>query len=180
MPYCVFRVIFSPAIAVQEFLQEVARVVSGAMTLTVDKQFSSHIEAVSQARQCVNELAESLSKSELQNLSLLVSELVTNSVLHAGLLPKDLIGLKIYLSVELIRTEVRNPGSGFELPTEGLLGGGPLDNIPYVGQTSGWGLQLVAKIADRWGMDAEATDGLTLVWFELDRASGTSVNGDHQ
>lgn len=149
------------------------------MTLTVDEQFSSRIEAVSQARQCVEGLADSLSKSELQNVSLLVSELVTNSVLHAGLLPRDLIGLKIYLSIELIRTEVRNPGSGFELPTEGLLGDGPLDNIPDVGQTSGWGLQLVAKIADRWGMDAEATDELTLVWFELDRAYDASANGNH-
>lgn len=152
------------------------------MTPTVDRQFSPDTEAVSQARRCVTDLGDSLSKSELQNVSLLVSELVTNSVLHAGLLPKDPIGLRIYLSIELIRTEVRNPGSGFELPG-GLLGGGALDNLPDVGQTSGWGLQLVAKLADRWGMEREArvdSEQLTLVWFEIDRESETSGNGNHQ
>ncbi len=149
------------------------------MIPTVDEQFSPQTEAVSQARQCVTGLADSLSKSELQDISLLVSELITNSVLHAGLLPKDLIDLKIYLSVELIRTEVRNPGSGFELPG-GLLGGALLGNVPDVDQTSGWGLPLVAKIADRWGMDREASEELTLVWFELDRESEVSGNGNHQ
>lgn len=151
------------------------------MIPTVDRQFSPRTEAVSQARQCVSDLEDSLSKNELQNISLLVSELVTNSVLHAGLLPKDLIGLKIYLRVELIRAEVRNPGSGFELSGEGLLGGGPLDNVPVVGQTSGWGLQLVARIADRWGMERETSvdsEELTLVWFELDRDSEASGNGN--
>lgn len=152
------------------------------MTPTVDRQFSPDTEAVSQARQSVSDLGDSLSKSELQNVSLLVSELVTNSVLHAGLLPKDLICLRIYLSVELIRAEVRNLGSGFELPG-GLLGGGPLDNLPDVGQTSGWGLQLVAKLADRWGMEREASvdsKELTLVWFELDREYEVSGNGIYQ
>lgn len=155
---------------------------SVAMLPTVDKQFSPRTEAVSQARQCVSDLGDSLSKSELQNISLLVSELVTNSVLHAGLLPKDLIGLRVYLSMELIRTEVRNPGSGFEL-SGGLLGGGPLDNVPVVGQTSGWGLQLVARLADRWGMEREAcvdSEELTLVWFELDRKPESSGNGAHR
>lgn len=150
------------------------------MIPTVDKQFSSQTEAVSQARQCVADLGDSLSKSELQDISLLVSELVTNSVLHAGLLQKDLIDLKIYLSVKLIRTEVRNPGSGFELPVGGLLGGGLLDNVSDVGQTSGWGLQLVARIADRWGMEREASEELTLVWFELDRELEALGNGNHQ
>lgn len=149
----------------------------------VDKQFSPHAEAVSQARQYVTGLADSLSKGERQQMSLLVSELVTNSVLHAGLLPTDFIGLKIYLSVELIRTEVRNPGSGFELPLGGLLGGGLLDNLSNIEQTSGWGLQLVAKIADRWGMEREdpvEPGELTLVWYELDREPEANGKGGHQ
>lgn len=108
----------------------------------------------------------------------MISELVTNSVQHGGLLSEDLIGLKIHLSVALIRSEVRNAGSGFELGEGSLIGGGLLENITRIDQISGWGLQLVAGLADRWGVYSEpswaderkaAGKGMTVVWVELDR-----------
>lgn len=142
------------------------------MMPVVDKHLSSNTESIQQARQSVTDLGDQLSARERQDLNLLISELVTNSVLHAGLLDEDLIGLKIYLSVELIHTEVRNPGSGFELPLGSVLGGGLLDNLPDINQTSGWGLQLVAQLADRWGIDSEDVERMTLVWFDMDRDPG--------
>ena len=36
---------------------------------------------------------------------------------------------------------------------------------------SGWGLYLVAELADRWGVDS---DDRTLVWFELDRRAAAA------
>lgn len=144
------------------------------MNPVVDTQLPSNTGTARQARQCVADLGNSLSKNEAQDISLLVSELVTNSVLHAGLSSEDLIGLKIYLSMTLVRTEVRNSGSGFELGEGSLIGGGPLDNVPQLTQTSGWGLQLVARIADRWGVEPEAAEQMTLVWFEFDRDSNGS------
>lgn len=154
------------------------------MLPTVDKQLSPDAASVQQARQSVTDLGELLSKKEAQDLSLLVSELVTNSILYGGLLSEDLIGLKIYFSMTLIRTEVRNAGSGFELDVGGLIGGGPSENAPRLTQTSGWGLQLVARLADRWGAEseepdkAEASEQMTLVWFEIDRASNDSECDD--
>ena len=149
------------------------------MMPVVDTQFPADTQSVRKSRQSVTDLGGSLSKKESQDLSLLISELVTNSVLHGGLLPENLIGLKIYLSMTLLRTEVRNAGSGFELSVGGLIGGGSLENVPQNTQTSGWGLQLVARLADRWGAESEKTEAsgqMTLVWFEIDRASNASSN----
>jgi len=82
--------------------------------------------------------------------SLLVSELVTNSVLHGA-------GEAVRVRLETddlggLRCEVLDDGAGF-LPTP-----------PAVRRDAGgWGLQLVDRLADRWGV----ADGSTHVWFEL-------------
>ena len=42
---------------------------------------------------------------------------------------------------------------------------------PDPARPSGWGLYLVAELADRWGVDS---DERTLVWFELDRRAAAA------
>ena len=42
---------------------------------------------------------------------------------------------------------------------------------PDPARPSGWGLYLVAELADRWGVDS---DDETLVWFELDRRAAAA------
>ena len=54
-----------------------------------------------------------------------------------------------------LRVEVHDPGSGFELEQA------PTDPL----RASGWGLVLVAELADRWGVDQSPR---TRVWFEMD------------
>jgi anti-sigma regulatory factor (Ser/Thr protein kinase) len=89
---------------------------------------------------------------------LLVSELVTNAVRHANLAAGDVI-LLVFESVDhAFRVEVHDPGGGFV----------PTAPAPDPARPSGWGLYLVAELADRWGVDS---DDRTLVWFELDRAA---------
>lgn len=172
------------------------------MMPVIDEQIRCDTQAAQYARRLIDGVGDSLSEKEFQNLSLMISELVTNSVQHGGLLSEDLIGLRIYLSVALIRSEVRNAGSGFELGEGSLIGGGLLENVPRIDQISGWGLQLVAGLADRWGVYSEPsrvgegeevqkgmTKGMTVVWVELDRdieegtAQGQSsddpVDGNH-
>ena len=61
-------------------------------------------------------------------------------------------------SGDMVVVEVVDPGCGFV----------PAVGEPRSGQTSGWGLFLVDKIANRWGVHA---DGVTHVWFEVDRRS---------
>ena len=89
-----------------------------------------------------------------REVRLLVSELVTNAVRHANLTDGDVIGLVVELADDALRVEVHDPGGGFV----------PSAPSPDPARPSGWGLYLVAELADRWGVDS---DERTLVWFEL-------------
>jgi anti-sigma regulatory factor (Ser/Thr protein kinase) len=112
-------------------------------------------DSVPTARHRLDSLAERLDERQLEELRLLVSEVVSNSVRHGdGAGPID---LRITIGGSSVRVEVEDPGPGFRP--------GP-DTRPVDG-TQGWGLLLVERMADRWGVVASGT---TLVWFELDRS----------
>jgi len=93
-------------------------------------------------------------KETIQDLNLLVSELVSNSVKHAPLMQDQAIEVDANPTDRGIRVEVTNPGRA-ELA----------NTLQPKATESGWGLLLVTKIASRWGV---LTNGSTLVWFELD------------
>jgi anti-sigma regulatory factor (Ser/Thr protein kinase) len=114
--------------------------------------------APAEARRAVARFGHALDERELQALRLLVSELVTNSVRHAGLDPDDHIDLHVAVAAEGVRVSVTDPGGRFEARPQ---------QRPRSGQPSGWGLFLVQRLADRWGVH---TDGQTRVWFELRRS----------
>jgi anti-sigma regulatory factor (Ser/Thr protein kinase) len=84
-----------------------------------------------------------------------VSELVSNSVRHAGLAPDELIRITADWSGTLLRVHVRDGRRGGR-PT-GLSG----SIRPAPGAESGWGLYLVDRVASRWGTSADG------YWFEL-------------
>jgi serine/threonine-protein kinase RsbW len=109
-----------------------------------------------------------------ENAELLVSELVTNSVRHAGLPEEASIEFSVRASAEVLMVEVADGGQGFDHTVQ------PRSRSEAgVAHASGWGLFLVDQIADRWG--AVQTDGETRVWFELSpgaiRADGPSPVG---
>jgi two-component sensor histidine kinase len=83
-------------------------------------------------------------------VSLLVSELVTNSLIHAPGLKG--IGLRAVLASDYARIEVRDTGPGFD-PDQAQWG---------------FGLRLLDKLAARWGAEQGAYG---VVWFEVDRRS---------
>lgn len=93
-----------------------------------------------------------------QPVSLLVSELVTNAVRHAGAGLDSTVSLKLDSTPKRVRVEVVDAGPGFQPPAAGGAEALPRE---------GFGLSLVDQIADRWGV--ELSDGAT-VWFEIDRA----------
>lgn len=101
--------------------------------------------------------------------TLLTTELVTNSIRHAGLGPDDYIDVAAVWSGTVLRVIVRDSGSG--TPPSGLEAG---SIRPSPGGQSGWGLYLVDKLATRWGTNLEGSAGF---WFELEypRPAGPSI-----
>jgi anti-sigma regulatory factor (Ser/Thr protein kinase) len=84
-------------------------------------------------------------------VSLLATELVTNSVRHV--LGNDDVRLEAVLADGFARVEVIDQGPGFD---------------PEVRHsTDGFGLRLLDKLASRWGVERDE-DG-NHVWFEVDR-----------
>jgi anti-sigma regulatory factor (Ser/Thr protein kinase) len=88
---------------------------------------------------------------------LVISELVTNSVRHAGLDASEPVQLSVRVEGEKVRVAVRDPGPGFTPP--------PAPSDPaHIG---GWGLVLVEQLAERWGVDHDGQ--ANVVWCELRR-----------
>jgi anti-sigma regulatory factor (Ser/Thr protein kinase) len=114
-------------------------------------------EAAFEARQSLSEFQRSLDPRVFEDLRLLVSELVTNSLRHAGLSGEDAIRLHVTLTEGRVRVDVCDGGPGFTAR----------DETPSLYQQSGWGLFLVRQIADRWGINRNRD---TCVWFELSRS----------
>jgi two-component sensor histidine kinase len=90
----------------------------------------------------------------IDDAQLVVTELITNSLEHAGVSPDDELGLSIELGYGWVRIEVQDPGDGGLIAPRGpdLLNGG------------GFGLNIVAALAAQWGAVRE---GSTCVWAEL-------------
>lgn len=125
--------------------------------MTVDLSLAGTATAAAQARHALDRFSGSVPERRLRDVRLLVSELVTNAVRHAGLSAGDRIRLLVQLHDAVLRVEVHDPGTGFELrPAE-----------PDPARASGWGLYLVDELADRWGMEGGDRAG-TRIWFELD------------
>ena len=118
----------------------------------IDVELESSPAAPARARGALDEIEDQLSPERMRDVRLLVSELVTNAVRHAG---GEAVRLVVALTGSLLRIEVHDPGRGFELK--------PPPDDPL--RSSGWGLVLVEELADRWGIDHHPR---TRVWFEMD------------
>jgi anti-sigma regulatory factor (Ser/Thr protein kinase) len=86
------------------------------------------------------------------DLMLLVSELVTNAVRHAR---SESFEVRLDLSPQRLRLEVHDEGAGF-VP----------EIAPSDDGRGGYGLFIVDRLADRWGVECD--DG-GVIWLELDR-----------
>jgi len=84
--------------------------------------------------------------------ALLISEAVSNSVLHTTLDETESVHVDAWWSGTSVHIEVCDEGGGLRHPSPARSRGG------------GHGLNLISQLADRWGVHS---DGHTRIWFEL-------------
>ncbi len=106
-------------------------------------------QAGSLAREAVrNRLCEALPASTLDDVTLVVSELVANAVVHGA----GEIGLRLEVDGLSVKGEVYDAGA-FEPPPPGERG---VDGV------GGLGLLIVARLVESWGVRS----GTANVWFQ--------------
>ena len=118
------------------------------------------VEAPSLARAAVMGFCQDrgLSATTIATVTLLVSEIVTNAVLHSAAKEPAVVRLWARLDRTVIRVEVRDGGGGF-VPR-------PRDPTKIGG---GYGLHLLDQGSARWGVTGPPG---TTVWFEVAAQAG--------
>ncbi len=124
------------------------------MEVALQLHLPAQRDAPASARRALAGLTSYLPSEPFASAELLISELVTNSVRHAGLSSADWVEVHIRADGRTLHVEVADPGAGFDVQIR----------QPATGATGGYGLFLVSALASRWGVRQEGT---TAVWFEL-------------
>ena len=114
------------------------------------------VDAASRARAALDRFAEELEEDVLEDIRLLVTELVTNSVRHTDAAEDAPVRLEVSVEPARVFLAVEDAGSGFL----------PEPRTPSSPDLGGWGLYLVDRVSDRWGVDGH---GRTRVWLEITR-----------
>jgi two-component sensor histidine kinase len=110
------------------------------------------------ARQVLDGLSLTLDDETYEDLRLLISELVTNSVRHGRADVEGSVEMTVDVSSRRIRVEVTDTGPGFI----------PEPPRPAPDGAGGWGLVFVDLVADRWAAVPGRAPRDSRVWFEID------------
>lgn len=123
------------------------------MDQPLDVELPRNPSAPSRARRLIGGLGDSvLDRGELDRAQVMVSELVTNAVLHG----RGVIRLRASLDQDRLLVEVTDEGSGFER----VVRERSFEDL------HGRGLDIVDAESSRWGL----YEGTTHVWFEIERS----------
>jgi anti-sigma regulatory factor (Ser/Thr protein kinase) len=109
------------------------------------------------ARAWLQTAAVWLSEELERKLVMLISELVNNSVVHGQASERDVIEIEVRATPDGVRAQVSDSGPAFA----------PRGRTKGIEEPGGWGLVLVERVAQRWGVERAER---TLVWFELSAA----------
>jgi hypothetical protein len=102
----------------------------------------------------VERLSAALPATVLGDLQLLVTEIVANSVRHGGVGEDGEIDLRVDVSDARVRVEMRDTG----------IQADPHLRTPDLGGGGGFGMLLVSRMSERWGVNHEPK---VVMWFEL-------------
>jgi anti-sigma regulatory factor (Ser/Thr protein kinase) len=112
-------------------------------------------KAAGHARRVLAErLSAALPATVLGDLQLLVTEIVANSVRHGGVGEDGEIDLRVDVRDARVRVEMRDTG----------IQADPHLRTPDLGGGGGFGMLLVSRMSERWGVDHEPN---VVMWFEL-------------
>lgn len=125
------------------------------MTARKSFSFSREPKSVRAARGALGSFEGDFPRGRLYDASLCLTELVSNAVQHPG--GRGELELTLALQGDRLRVEVADPGRGFAP--------GPSEK----GDEGGWGLLIVDRLADAWGVEGGER---TVVWFEMGRGNG--------
>jgi len=134
---------------------------AGSFIERVELELPREPTAPARARAELREaFAGRLSDSDQTTLTLLISEVVTNAVIHPDPAVGGSVGLRMTAYADRVRVEVSDAGSGFD----------PGSLMPRPREAGGHGLIVVDGLASRWGTSHRTSDGTLgfCVWFELD------------
>ena len=117
------------------------------------------VRAPGTARRKLAENMQPLAAAARDDLDVLVSEVVTNAVVHG----RPDVTLHLLAISGLVRVEVYDCGDAFSVVRA--------PSVP-INQSSGRGLAIVDSLATRWGIAATHARGKS-VWFELSVAAAS-------
>lgn len=118
--------------------------------------FVAEPQSVPAARHAAENVRGVLGSGICERVCLLVSELVTNAISHRSRRSGNAVRMRVWTSPTSVRVAVSDRDPASKLPTEPGRGELAVD---------GWGLYLMERIADRWGVRRRVG---TEIWFEID------------
>jgi anti-sigma regulatory factor (Ser/Thr protein kinase) len=110
--------------------------------------------AVGAARRTVEVLPLAVTSQQLDELRLLISEVVTNAVLHGGVDVDEVVEMRATITAGAVRVEVRDQGHGFDPHPR-----------PEPRAVGGLGMVVLDRMSRSWGIER---DPEFAVWFEVD------------
>lgn len=116
------------------------------------RPFPSQPPAVAQARHFAVDALGPLPQETRDRVALLVSELATNCVRHAG----TGFHVSVQRGADVVRIEVTDTGAGR-----------PAVHSPEFDEPSGRGLRIVEQLSDAWGVVPASPPPGKTVWFTL-------------
>jgi len=132
-------------------IQGLAERQTGLSPESFRRQLGGGPGAAGRARRELAALDADLEGPVLDSVRLLATELVTNAVRHAGAATVELV---VLVGSRRVHVEVANAGGSFPARPDGE-------------RDSGWGLFLIDRLSDDWGVTDDR--GRQRVWFELER-----------
>ena len=127
-------------------------------------------DSLSRARNLLGAIADTPADL-VENAKVVLTELLANEIKHGRYKQDRPLRCRIERRRSALRIEVSHEGAGFAMPAA------PVEPRLEM-RESGWGMALITRLSDRWGLNDAGDD--RLVWAEIDLPNAArSAAGHH-